>query len=156
MSVSDFSRNEVEAVIEAAMLESTSGSKTPERRVNRRLPYAANVVIVPVGPQGKPVSPIVVRAVDVSTTGLRLDAGTRIEEGMTGAVQMLRPSGQLALLGFIVRNYRGAGASHEVGIEFTKLPETMSADDFVDEHGRLKLLDPALLENCHGGASDAA
>jgi hypothetical protein len=155
--MNDFSRNEVEAVIEAALLESHHGATPSERRVNRRLPYAANVVIVPIGPTGKAVSPIVVRAIDVSTTGLRLDAGTRIEEGMTGAVQMLRPSGQLALLGFVVRNYRGAGGpSHEVGIEFTALPDSMSADDFVDEHGRLKVLDSALLENRHGRASDAA
>ncbi|MEM7228291.1 MAG: PilZ domain-containing protein [Planctomycetota bacterium] len=147
----------VDAMIEAAIEDAESNAPSSERRVSPRLSYAAIVVMVPLAPDGSQLSPIVVQALDVSVRGLRLDAGTRFEEGMTGAVQLLRPNGQLALMGFVVRNYRpGDGGEHHIGIEFTALPDAMKKEDFIDENGRLKVLHPALLENHQAGDNAAA
>jgi len=140
--------NQVDEVINAAIDDAAHNVQSDERRASKRVPYDARVVLIPVDPDGEKLSPIVVRALDVSRNGLRLEVGTRLVEGMTGAIQLLRPNGQLALIGCVVRNYRATDAGeHEVGLEFTAMPPELPVDDFVDEAGQLRLLHPELRAN---------
>ena len=74
--------------------------------------------------------------------------GYKLRAHRRGAVQLVRSNGQRALVGFEIRHSRYAGSlRHETGLEFTALPEGFSAEDFVDENGRLITLDPLLDQN---------
>jgi hypothetical protein len=132
-------------IIDAA---SGAGPVPTDRRLKRRQPYTALVGLVLAGSDGERSVPIVLRASDISTGGIRVVSGQMLEPGALGALQLVRSNGQRAIVGFRVRHSRYAGKMrHEIGLEFTPLPEGLGAEDFVDEHGRLVTLDPLLEQN---------
>lgn len=140
---------QTDQIIDAA----SSGEATEsDRRLNDRKPYEALVAVVLVQPEGGSSDPIVLRAIDISVGGMGVVSRQMLHPGTRGAVQLVRSNGQRALVGFETRHSRYTGSlRHETGLEFTALPEGLSAEDFMDEKGRLVTLDPLLDQNLEPG-----
>lgn len=108
-----------------------------DRRSNRRMPYKALVALVLIGPTGDKSRPLIIRAEDISTGGLRLASRQMFHVGSYGAALMRRSDGRQALVGVKVLRCTYSGKMiHHTGVQFIPLPREMSAQDFVDDHGR--------------------
>src|SRR5262249_21708696 len=128
------------------------GSK--DRRSRRRYRYDAYVALLLVAPTGDRGRPQVLRARDISFTGISVRSRHMIYPGSAGALQLLRSDGTVALVGVTVTGSRYLGnMEHLTGMVFTGLPSGVSVDEFLDRHGRLILMDPLLRENLREEAS---
>lgn len=137
-----------DALIEqAAKLETdSSASEDTERRQKKRVPYRAPLAIVLIGPTGEKSRPLVIRAKNISIGGLRLAGRQMFHVGSFGAVLMRRSDGRRALVGVKVVHCAYAGnLEHVTGLQFIPLPREMTADDFLDDHGRPVSLDEETL-----------
>ena len=122
-----------------------------ERRARRRLNYDALVALVLISPTGGRGQPQVVRARDLSLTGMGVVSRHMMYPGSQGALQIVRSDGTAALLGVQVRHSRYIGnMEHYTGLKFIALPADISTRDFLDRHGRMVLIDPALRQNYEG------
>jgi hypothetical protein len=123
-------------------------SNPRDRRSKRRHAYRAYVVIILVSPTGDRGKPILLRAKDISHTGMRVSSKQMIYPGSEGAVQMIRSNGRIALIGIEVKYCKYVGdMEHHTGLEFIPLPRGLTTDDFLDRDGRMVLLDPLLERN---------
>jgi hypothetical protein len=119
-----------------------------DRRARRRLQYEALVALVLISPTGERGQPLVVRARDLSLTGMGVVSRHMMYPGSQGALQIVRSNGTSALVGVQVRHSRYIGnMEHYTGLKFIALPSDISTSDFLDRHGRMVLLDPALRQN---------
>jgi hypothetical protein len=119
-----------------------------ERRARKRVDYDALVALVLIGPTGGRGQPQVVRAKDLSLTGIGVVSRHMMYPGSQGALQIVRSDGRAALVGVQVRHSRYIGnMEHYTGLKFVPLPTDISPMDFLDRHGRMALLDPALRQN---------
>ncbi|MHC4948985.1 MAG: PilZ domain-containing protein [Planctomycetota bacterium] len=135
------------------LIDVAAGVKTvddldTEKRRQERHPYEGLVAIVLLASDGERSRPVVVRAKDISVGGICVVSRQMLHPDSRGAIQMVRSDGTRALVGVQVRFCRYAGAMrHETGMEFTALPEGLTAEDFVDESGQMVVLDPLLNQN---------
>jgi hypothetical protein len=114
-----------------------------ERRSRQRVPYSAMVALILLGPDGYRSEPILLRARDLSGDGICVTGRNMIHVGSAGAMQLVRSDGRAALLGVQVMHCRYVGKMiHHTGMRFTDLPIGLSRLDFVDKHGRMKILIP--------------
>jgi hypothetical protein len=119
-----------------------------ERRARKRVQYEALVALVLISPTGGRGQPQVVRARDLSLTGIGVVSRHMLYPGSQGALQIVRSDGRSALVGVQVRHSRYIGnMEHYTGLKFIALPADISTSDFLDRHGRMVLLDPALRQN---------
>lgn len=132
----------------AAGVKPAEPIKKRDRRSRRRVPYDAYVALLLVAPTGDRGRPILLRAKDISYTGINLISRHMIYPGSCGAMQLLRSDGRVALVGVMVVGSRYIGnMQHQTGLAFVPLPPGVSAEEFLDKHGRLVLMDPRLREN---------
>lgn len=125
-----------------------NAASADERRARRRLNYEALVALVLIGPTGSRGQPQVVKAKDLSITGIGVVSRHMMYPGSQGALQIVRSDGRAALVGVQVRHSRYIGnMEHYTGLKFIPLPSGISTRDFIDRHGRMVLLDPALKQN---------
>ena len=131
----------------AAGVEQTSASE-PERRMQSRVEYDALVAMMIVDECGVCSEPFVVRANDISLGGLSVVSGRYLPAEAQTVVQLVRSDGTSALVGASVRHCRTMRpAEHHIGLAFGSMPDTVNTEDFLDEHGQLRLLDPLLKDN---------
>jgi hypothetical protein len=146
-TVPDSDFNFADRVIDIASGAANTTS-ADERRARRRLDYEALVALVLIGPTGARGQPLVVKARDLSITGMGVVSRHMMYPGSQGALQIVRTDGRSALVGVQVRHSRYIGnMEHYTGLKFIPLPAGISTRDFIDRHGRMVLLDPALKQN---------
>ncbi len=135
-------------LIDLAATTTTTEAPTEERRTTMRLDYDALVAIILLTPEGEKAKPALLRAKDISRGGIRVVGRHQVESGQSGAVQLVRSNGQVALIGIRVQHCERLDGStgYELGLQFAPLPAGLSPDDFLDDQ-RLKLLDPLLRGN---------
>ena len=135
-------------LIDLAEKTKTVATPTEERRTTKRLDYDALVALILLTPEGEKTAPILLRAKDISRGGIRVVGRQQVESGQSGAVQLVRSNGQVALIGIRVQHCERLDGStgYELGLQFAPLPAGLSPDDFLDDQ-RLKLLDPLLRGN---------
>lgn len=113
-----------------------------ERRNRTRHPYDALVALVLVSPTGDRGQAMILRAKDISMSGISLISRHMIYPGSRGGVQLMRSDGRVAVVGVQVRYCRYTGnMEHHTGLEFTPLPASLAPQDFLDKKGRPVLLD---------------
>lgn len=126
--------------------EATPAELAP--RGQDRVPYTGHVVLVLITAEGDRTQPIVADAREISVDEISIVSRQMLHPGAAGAMQMMRSDGRLALVGVEVRGSTYIGnMQHITACRFVPLPATMPVDEFLDEDGRLKLLDPCLMEN---------
>ena len=131
--------------IDAAEGKRSGAVAGSDRRIKKRVPYNALVAIVLVGPTGQRGQPIVLRAKDLSLGGLCVLSRTMMYPGSRGAVQLVRSTGDVALVGVEVRHCRYSGdMQHQVGLQFVPMAAELASDSFLAQTGRMALLDPSL------------
>lgn len=119
-----------------------------DRRAKQRTPYDAYVAFLLVAPTGDRGRPLVLRAKDISFTGISVIGRHMIYPGSEGAMQLVRSDGRMALVGVSVRASRYIGhMQHHTGMAFVPLPPGVTAHEFLDRDGRMILMDPRLREN---------
>ncbi len=135
-------------LIDLAAATTTTEAPAQERRTTKRLEYDALVAIILLTPEGEKAKPTLLRAKDISRGGIRVVGRHQVESGQSGAVQLVRSNGQVALIGIRVQHCERLDGStgYELGLQFAPLPAGLSPDDFLDDQ-RLKLLDPLLRGN---------
>jgi hypothetical protein len=134
-----------------------AGEPPVERRGGRRVPYQAYVALLLISPTGDRCRPVVLRARNISHHGISVVSRNMIYPGSTGAMQLVRSDGRVALVGVKVKasKYMG-GMEHHSAMSFIPLPQGVATDEFLDKHGRMMLLDPLLRENLDEGAKLAS
>jgi hypothetical protein len=144
----------IQSVVTDQLIESAAHVKGGEpsilerRRVIRRVAYHDYVALLLISPTGDRGRPVVLRARNISLYGISVVSRHMIYPGSVGAMQLLRSDGRLALVGVRVKASRYIGnMEHHTGMAFVPLPHGVSADEFIDRHGRLMLMDATLREN---------
>lgn len=122
---------------------------TDERRVASRHPYNALVAVVLTSADGTGSRPMLLRTRNISMGGLCVVSRHMLHPETTGAVQLVRSDGTMAVVGVRVTHCRYVGnMEHETGLRFIPLPSMASIERFFDEREqRLRLADPLLREN---------
>jgi hypothetical protein len=116
-----------------------------DRRAGERYPYTASVGIVLIAATGERYPPMVVQARNLSAFGISVVSRLMIHPGSGGAVQLVKSDGTAALVGVAVRYCHYLGhRQHATGLEFTRLPPGLKAEEFLDARGRMPLFDPDL------------
>ena len=140
---------QVDQIIDAAAAISPGTCPREDRRQNRRLPYNSPVAMQFLARDGAKQTPITGRGRDLSTSGIKIDCDQSVPSKSRGVIQLIRSTGQIALIGVTVMHCRPDAASraHTLGLQFAPLPDGIAIADYCDEKGRLKLLDPALRPN---------
>jgi hypothetical protein len=135
-------------IIDAAAAMAPGTKKGVEQRKQRRLPYDALVAVLLTKPGGGREAPAVLRAHDLSAGGLSVTGSKALESGAVGVLQLVRSDGQFAMVGVEVRHCRYLGQmEHRTGLKFVPMPDGFTREEFLDENGRLMLLDPLLRTN---------
>jgi len=150
MSSPDESTLAADQILDAAEKLGTDEAATlpVDMRKARRLPYEALVALVLPGAAGERSAPIVLRAADISSGGLSVLGSEELPAGTEGVVQMVRTDRQYAIIGVRVRHCRYLGPmEHVTGLQFIPLPSGFTRHEFLDDNGRMKLLDPLLKQN---------
>ena len=144
------SSHPTDQIIDAAEALRPGDASLPiETRRQKRYEYNALVAIVLRGPDGARSRPVVVRGSDLSMGGLSVLSSIPLSVGVRGVMQIVRSTGQFALVGFQVRHCRALGnADYCAGLEFASLPDGFTREEFLDSDGSLMLLDPLLRHNC--------
>jgi hypothetical protein len=133
----------------AAALQPGAACPTKDQRRKRRTPYRALVGVVLRRSDGTRTEPMVLRARDISSGGVSVMSSHAIPSGGVGVMQIVRSDGRFALVGVVARHCQYAGhMEHRTGFEFVPMPEGFSRAEFLDEQGRMILLDPLLRGNC--------
>lgn len=128
-------------LIDIASGHERSCSLADDRRLKKRFPYEAFVSMVIADAKGQVGKPMIVRARDISMSGICVTARQMMFPGAEGAMQLVRSNGELALVGIKVQHCRYAGEMrHHTGIKFRPLPPSISARHFLDNRGRMLLL----------------
>lgn len=141
-------RPETDQIIDEAQGVTAETAPHAERRAAPRLSYDAYVALLLISPLGDRGQPMVLRTKDISFSGISVISRNMIYPGSTGAMQMVRSDGYTALVGVSVATSRYLGNMlHMTGMEFVPLPVGVTAEEFMDKHGRLMLMDPLLREN---------
>ncbi len=137
-------------MIDLAVGESAGKPRRRERRSNKRLSYDALVALVLLSPGGGKSESVVLRAKDISRGGLRVMGRRELTLGARGAVQLVRSTGQMAVVGATVQHcqYNADAHGFEIGLQFAALPPALSPKDFLDGKSRMKILDTLLRGNC--------
>ena len=113
-----------------------------------RVAYQAHVALVLLAGDGDRTKPILADAREISVDGITIVSRQMLHPGATGAMQMLRADGRLALVGVEILSSTYVGnMEHVTACRFSPLPESMPVEDFLDDDGRLQMLDDRLREN---------
>jgi hypothetical protein len=145
MTVAEGTQQATDELIDAAAHAADAPSADVEKRNAVRHPFDQLVAVALVSSSQPAAAVQVVRACDLSVSGIGVISRHMMHPGSTGAVHMLKSDGRSALLGVQVRYSRYVGdAGHRTGLQFTPLPEQINASVFLDRHGRSLLLDPTL------------
>jgi hypothetical protein len=132
----------------AAGVNTAETALLKDRRSRRRFAYDDYVALLLISPIGDRGRPIVLQAKDISYTGISVISRNMIYPGSTGAMQLVRSDGQVALVGVAVKASIYVGdMQHHTGMAFIPLPPGVSANEFLDRHGRLVLMNPMLRQN---------
>jgi hypothetical protein len=119
-----------------------------DRRAKGRVPYQGWVVLLLLGPAGERYPPRTLRAHDISSGGICVVSPQMMHVNSEGAIQMVRSDGSMAMAGVRVCHCRYIGKmKHHVGLAFIPMPEDFENESFLDEDGRMKLLDLRLESN---------
>ncbi len=132
-------------MINAAEGGGVDGTDKRELRSKKRHPYNARLALVLVDSDGERSRPLLLRSRDISLDGLCVTSRQMIHPGASGAVQLVRSDGSIALVGVTVRYCRYVGKmQHNTGLQFTALPGEWVPEEFLDEEGQMPLLDDEL------------
>lgn len=139
----------VDELIDFAVGNTSAGfNATDERRSGRRYPYEALAAAIWLNEESLKTAPMVIHCQDISVGGLRVWSITGLRIGQLGAVQLVRPTGKVAIVGVRVQHCRELPSErHEAGLSFCALPEGLSVRDFLDSTKGLPLFHPALGAN---------
>ncbi len=132
-------------LIDVADGTATAQTLASDRRSKKRHPYTAIVALVLIEPGSTSGRPMVLQARDLSLNGICVMSKTMMYPGSHGAMQLVRSSGQMAIVGVRVQHCRYVSdMQHEVGFKFIPLAEEIDARAFLDRRGRMVLLDPTI------------
>ena len=133
----------------AAALKAGAPDEGAEKRAQKRHAYDSLVAVM-LAPVGVGRSrPIVLRASDLSAGGISVAGSGLLPVGAPGVLQLVRMDGRFALVGIEVRHCRYiAPMTHQTGLQFIPLPDSFTREEFLDEDGRMILMDPLLRQNC--------
>lgn len=147
MSIASAQR--IDELIDFAIGNATAGlNAADERRSGRRYAYEALAAAVWLNDENMKSAPTVIHCQDISVGGLRVWSMTPLRIGWLGAVQIVRPTGKVAIVGASVQHCRELSPErHEAGLSFCALPDGLSAQDFLDSARGLPLFHTALRAN---------
>ncbi|MCA9290599.1 MAG: hypothetical protein KDA25_05690 [Phycisphaerales bacterium] len=87
----------------------------------------------------------VLRATELSPTGICVKSKQMMHPQTQGAIQIMRQDGTFAIIGVEVRHCQYVGdLAHAIGLRFVPLHERFRTTDFLDDDGRMPLLDRRL------------
>lgn len=121
---------------------------SPPAKKPRWHPYEATVAVLLVSPTRERGRKLLLKARTLSMQAINVTSRQMLYPGSEGALQLVRSDGRVALIGVRVEgsDYIGSMVHHST-LRFTPLPEELTAEEFLDRRGRLRLFDPRLSRN---------